>query len=307
MAEMNTTHQEAPGGVPTPSPFPPAETRAPAAVRRAGNGRATSGGERCPKCGAAVTKEMKECPACRTLLFFSADSMEQRLERIRGFSLGQLLFREREYLFELIFKEERLDAKLRYYVASAWLFAALYGALLGTKGGWLQIPTGAAKMPILLFGTLVICAPALFTFNVLLGSKLTARQTVAVLVTATYLMSAVLASLAPIVFFFILSGSARDFVVLLNVIACAIAGGFAVALVWQGMKYLTIRSGGDPNLGILKVWMLIYMFVGTQLAWTLRPFVGTAGQFALFRHLEGDFYSAVAQLIARMVMWRMVM
>jgi hypothetical protein len=248
-----------------------------------------------------VTPDLKECPSCRTLLFFEAPSHEERLERLKGYSLGELLFREREYLFEMIHKGVALKHKLSYYAGHAYLFGALYGLLLGVYSGWLHAPITAAKIPLLLFGTLLICAPALFTFNVLLGSRLTLQQTLAILVVATYLTSAVLASLAPIVCFFILSGSSYDFVVLLNVIACAIAGGVGLQLLWDGMRYVTIKSGGEPSLSILKVWTLIYIFVGTQLAWTLRPFVGTKGQLVLFRHLEGDFYTAVLKLLSRLL------
>ncbi len=256
---------------------------------------------RCPNCQGGVSPGMRECPACHTILFFEAATFEERMERMKGYSLGELLLRERAFLFEAIYKERDLNSKIEYFACWAFLFAALYGALLGTYGGWLQIPTVAAKIPILLFGTLGICAPALFTFNVLLGSNLTLKQTLAMLVISTYLTSAILASLAPIVFFFILSGSGRDFVLLLNVIACAIAGGFGVALLWGGMKYMTVKSGQEPNLAILKTWSVIYMFVGTQLAWTLRPFVGTRGEFALFRTLGGDFYTAMLQLLQRLL------
>jgi len=244
---------------------------------------------------------MGECPDCRTLLRLDTPSAADRLARIRGYSLGQLLFREREWLFEAIHREEGLKQKLEYYACYAFIFAAIYGAFLGSYSGWLNMASACNKIPVLFFGTLLICAPSLFTFNVLLGSKLTLRQTLTILVVATYLTSAVLVSLSPIVFFFIVSGSGYNFVVLLNVIACAIAGGFGVHLVWGGMRYLTVRSGQEPNLGILKVWMLIYMFVGTQLAWTLRPFVGVSKSFALFRHLEGDFYSAMLAVLQRLL------
>jgi hypothetical protein len=41
-------------------------------------------------------------------------------------------------------------------------------------------------------------------------------------------------------------------------------------------------------------WTVIYCFVGSQVAWTLRPFVGFPGApFELFRQLGGNFYTNV--------------
>jgi hypothetical protein len=45
---------------------------------------------------------------------------------------------------------------------------------------------------------------------------------------------------------------------------------------------------------LLYIWILLFGFVGTQLAWTLRPFFGDPDQpFELFRDIEGTFYSDI--------------
>jgi hypothetical protein len=50
---------------------------------------------------------------------------------------------------------------------------------------------------------------------------------------------------------------------------------------------------------LLYIWILLFGFVGTQLAWTLRPFFGSPGQeFALFRSIEGNFYAEILKTIA---------
>ena len=44
----------------------------------------------------------------------------------------------------------------------------------------------------------------------------------------------------------------------------------------------------------MKVWALLFAFVGIQMAWNLQPFVGESGEpFQLFRRNEGNFYTAV--------------
>jgi hypothetical protein len=55
------------------------------------------------------------------------------------------------------------------------------------------------------------------------------------------------------------------------------------------------------SMSLLYIWILLFGFVGTQLAWTLRPFFGDPGRpFALFRHIEGTFYADIAHTIGRL-------
>jgi hypothetical protein len=52
------------------------------------------------------------------------------------------------------------------------------------------------------------------------------------------------------------------------------------------------------SMTLLYIWILLFGFVGTQLAWTLRPFFGSPGEpFGLFRHISGTFYSDVFHTI----------
>ncbi|MFQ3619260.1 MAG: actin-binding WH2 domain-containing protein [Cyanobacteriota bacterium] len=54
----------------------------------------------------------------------------------------------------------------------------------------------------------------------------------------------------------------------------------------------------NTRLKLLRFWLVLYALVGSQLGWTLRPFFGAPGQaFQLFRQIEGNFYSAVFNMI----------
>jgi hypothetical protein len=45
---------------------------------------------------------------------------------------------------------------------------------------------------------------------------------------------------------------------------------------------------------LLYIWILLFGFVGTQLAWTLRPFFGSPDKpFELFRDISGTFYADI--------------
>ncbi|MFI1191720.1 hypothetical protein ACH4T9_00350 [Micromonospora sp. NPDC020750] len=55
------------------------------------------------------------------------------------------------------------------------------------------------------------------------------------------------------------------------------------------------------SMTLLYVWILLFGFVGTQLAWTLRPFFGSPGEgFALFRSIEGNFYAEIIRTIGHL-------
>src|SRR6266545_5211879 len=56
------------------------------------------------------------------------------------------------------------------------------------------------------------------------------------------------------------------------------------------------------SMTLLHIWILLFGFVGTQLAWTLRPFFGSPDRpFALFRHISGTFYSDIFHTIGRLL------
>lgn len=54
------------------------------------------------------------------------------------------------------------------------------------------------------------------------------------------------------------------------------------------------EEGQIPRSRLFRAWIILYAFVGTQMAWTLSPFIGDPGQpFILFRRVSGNFYTDV--------------
>lgn len=57
-------------------------------------------------------------------------------------------------------------------------------------------------------------------------------------------------------------------------------------------------AGNPPSMTLLYVWIFLFGFVGTQLAWTLRPFFGSPGMdFSLYREIDGNFYAEIIRTI----------
>ncbi|GAB3864936.1 hypothetical protein [Dactylosporangium cerinum] len=65
----------------------------------------------------------------------------------------------------------------------------------------------------------------------------------------------------------------------------------------------TVLPAGErpASMTLLHVWILLFGFVGTQLAWTLRPFVGEPHEpFEVFRAIEGNFYVNIIHTIGEL-------
>jgi hypothetical protein len=53
---------------------------------------------------------------------------------------------------------------------------------------------------------------------------------------------------------------------------------------------------------LLYIWILLFGFVGTQLAWTLRPFFGSPHEpFQIFRNISGTFYTDIFRTIGNLI------
>ena len=64
-----------------------------------------------------------------------------------------------------------------------------------------------------------------------------------------------------------------------------------------------VREGQStpPSMTLLYVWILLFGFVGTQLAWTLRPFFGSPGmKFSLYRDIDGNFYAEILRTLSHL-------
>ena len=153
--------------------------------------------------------------------------------------------------------------------------------------------------------TVLICLPTLYIFNVIFGSKETIGQHFTFLLTAVSVIAILLCGFAPVTLFFLVTVNDYYFFLLLNVAIFALTGIIGVSFLYQVMKPTVDSSteqGFKVRTNILRFWLVLYGFVGSQLGWTLRPFFGSPGQqFELFRAREGSFFSAVLNSIVHLI------
>ena len=214
------------------------------------------------------------------------------------------LLRKREGLFEEIFSGKGLGRRLSWFLGAILMLSAFYGLTMGLMGlkqgigqGLLQMASSAVKVPLLYLLSLAVCYPVLYIVVVLMGSRLSFGQTLGLLMLSVTLNTILLASCAPIVLFFVFTGASYHFIKLLHVIIFAFSGCWGMLALWQGLQAMCEHSDLYPKraVRILQVWMLVFGFVGTQMAWSLRPFVGDPGlPFQLLRSNQtGNFYEGV--------------
>ncbi|HAN73512.1 MAG TPA: actin-binding WH2 domain-containing protein [Planktothrix sp. UBA8407] len=220
------------------------------------------------------------------------------------FNVVMTLLRERQQFLEEIKKGVKLKSKLIGLLISSTVFFGIYGAIIGSSSSPLQALISAVKLPALYLLTLIICFPTLYFFNVMFGSKRTFQQYLTLLMTAMAMISVLMFGFAPVALFFLLSTNDYNFFLLLNVIIMAITGGLGVKFFYEGMQYFSLEDteGKELRLNILRFWLALYAFVGTQLGWTLRPFFGSPGiPFQLLRERESNFYVSLLNSIGSLL------
>jgi len=220
-----------------------------------------------------------------------------------AFRVVDRILRNRNAFFTEIREGQDVSAKIRDMVISSAIFFALYGAVIGsTSSHWQQVLASAAKLPVLFLITLIICLPSLYFFNLFFGSRLTFFQTLALVLTGITVTSVLLVSFLPITLFFWWTAPNYQFFKLLNVGIFALTGFFGVIFLHLGMAH--VHQGDTVLLRLLVLWgwICVYGFVGSQMAWTLRPFFGAPElPFELFRQMGGNFYSDVLRSIGEIL------
>ena len=202
----------------------------------------------------------------------------------------------RERSFEEVVDGVGLGAKLGYSALTVTALAGFFGLVAGAYSGPAQAISAGIKLPFLFFATFAVCFPAFYVVQALVGSRLQLAQLVVLVFGALALTSILLAAFVPITVFFLVTGANYYFQHLLNIIIAGIAGVFGMYALHDGLSLVCERRGVYPRkaLTIMRAWALLFAFVGVQLAWNLRPFLGDRNQpFRVLGDYQGNFYAAV--------------
>jgi hypothetical protein len=184
------------------------------------------------------------------------------------------------------------------------LFGATYGAVMGTFGGiygerlWQPIYS-AIKVPLLQFATFAICVPSFFMVSTLIGLRRDLLEVMAALARTQAILSIILASLAPLAAVWYTANRTYESAILFNAGTFAIASFTAQRRLRQ--EYRILIACDRRHRTMLWIWLILFAFVGVQMAWLLRPFIGDpAGPVHFFRNEKwGNAYVIVGKMIWR--------
>jgi hypothetical protein len=194
--------------------------------------------------------------------------------------------------------------KLSALAVYAFFGSALYGLTMGLYHSPAQAVVSAVKVPALFLVTLAICLPTLHFVGLLFGSTIKLAHSLVILLAGVALTSILLGAFAPIALFFLASGSSYPFMLLMHVAVFGFCGAAGLCSINRNFHTLRRQCGAPQALvpdQVLKVWMLLYMFVGTQTAYVLSPFINRAPAFKLFNDQGGNFYSYLWSVIQEML------
>jgi hypothetical protein len=161
--------------------------------------------------------------------------------------------------------------------AEILVFGLAYGAVMGLFGGilgerFLQVLYSALKVPLLLLVTFLLGLPNFFVLNSLFGLRRDFPEAIRALMAAQAALAILLASLAPLTALWYASSANYSAATLLNALMFAVASLGAQGLL-RGY-YAPLIARNPKHRWMLWTWLVLYAFVGIQMAWMLRPFVG---------------------------------
>lgn len=187
-------------------------------------------------------------------------------------------------------------------IALIVVFGVAYGAAMGSFGGLfgpraLQMLYAGVKVPLLLLATFALSLPSYFVVNSLLGLRHDFAESLRALVAAQAGLAVILASLAPFTLLWYVSFADYADAIVFNAAMFGVAS-FSAQLVLRGYYEPLIRRS-EKHRWMLRSWLVIYAFVGIQMGWILRPFIGDPGSPVQFFREDtwGNAYVIVAQLI----------
>ncbi len=215
------------------------------------------------------------------------------------------MLKNRDAHFEKITAEEGKPSLMlaQIFLISAFVFA--YGLIMGSYNSFTQALSSGVKLWVLIFLTLAICFPSFYIVQLVLGSKVGVRQLTVMLLSGFVLTSTLMLAFAPIVLFFQMSGDNYNFLQLLHVFVFVFSGFFGMRAVLEALKSSFAQKGVYPKIGlsVFRIWVVIFAFVGLQLSWNLRPFVGYKDMpFQVFRQdTQGNVYTTLLRALGNMM------
>ena len=189
------------------------------------------------------------------------------------------------------------------YAAVIFIGSGVYGFTLGIWRAPLQSFYTAVKFPFLIFLTCGGNALINGMLAQILGSGLSFKQTALAILMSFAIAATILAGFSPITLFIWYNapplGSTTELLGH-SVMLLAHVGAIALAGIVANRRLFTLLHKVSGNVAtaraVLVSWLAGNLLLGAQLAWNLRPFIGSPTltvQFLRDDPMRGNFYEAV--------------
>jgi len=201
---------------------------------------------------------------------------------------------------------DRWETKRVWYcLAAIFAGAGLFGAVVGEWRSPLQAFYGGIKFPLVILLTTAGTAFLNGMLAPLLGLNIKFRQSLLIILLSHTIAAIILGGFSPILLFVVcnapsiqISSSAswagHSIVLVVEVGLIAFAGILANVRLRQ---LLDLLSGSPPvSKRITFAWLGANLFLGAQISWLLRPFVGSPElpvEFLRSNAFQGNFYETV--------------
>ncbi|MBX2841508.1 MAG: hypothetical protein KTR26_07035 [Flammeovirgaceae bacterium] len=214
------------------------------------------------------------------------------------------VFKNHEDYFKTIGKLEKPGKWILGQFLTISLFIFIYGFIMGVYHSVFQGFSAGLKLWILFFSSILICFPSFYVIQLILGSQIKLKQVVIIILSGFVMTSSIMLSFSPIAIFFMITGNNYSFLKLLHVGIFIFSGVFGMKIIVEALMYSCEKENIYPKTGvtIFRVWIIVLAFVGIQLAWNLRPFLGDHDRpFEFVREQEGNFYTAIIHSVRDLV------
>lgn len=170
-------------------------------------------------------------------------------------------------------------------------------------GSWsgrsLQVAYSCTKVPLLLAASTVVCIPNFFVVNTVLGLRGDFQAAFRGVLASQATLGISLAALSPLIALLYVSGCSYPLATLTNGAAFLMA---TLAGQWTLTRHYRPLIARDPRHRIgLVGWLALYQFVSIQLAWSLRPFIGSPDFDTTFLR-EDSWTNAYVDAVQAMLM-----
>ncbi len=197
------------------------------------------------------------------------------------------------------------------YLAVIIIGTGLYGAAMGLWRDPLQALYTAIKFPLIILLTALGNALLNGMLAPLLGLNIGFRQSLLAVLMSFTIVAIILGAFSPLMLFLVwntppisqqeLASSSHSFILLMQVLVISFAGIVANLRLVQLLQ----RLSGSQEIArkILFAWLAGNLFLGSQLSWILRPFIGAPDlpiQFLRLNAFQGSFYETAFNALRKL-------